>query len=445
MKTNDDTTLSLAIPIETVFIPVAATFAEQAARGLGLDQRAATAMRLATEEVTAFLCRIGAQRRRVTIECSAGSYFVEEKITMPVDRLQLRAFNLAARLDFENEADLDQMGLLIASRMTDRFWMRRSENGHLVLSLVKEFSYPEIDIDTDTDIKVPGGIERWTVSTPDSAHIKWFARLVNRCYPPDLFPAEFRFPGKLADMANGGDCQVLTALGPGGELAGGMAWRWIGSRTVELFGPYCFASGDTPELARDLLETCINNVARTPALAMICRRPTAELPDGYLEPLTAPRPSRDDTDRAAPPGTEPARFRLLYEETGAVVWAHPAVRDFLTETYRRLYIPRDIQAADPDDGESRDPFSVLSCTIDRRLSSGVLRPIWPGEDSGTNLAAHLDLLRDEQIRTIRLEMDLGHAWQAIFVPGLLELGFTPTMVLPHAGHGDLLIFELEAS
>lgn len=443
MKKNDDTPLSLAIPIETAFIPVAATFAEQAARGLGLDQRAANAMRLATEEVTAFLCRVGAQRRRVTIECSAGSYFVEEKITMPVDRLQLRAFNLAARLDFEKEADLDQMGLLIASRMTDRFWMSRSETGDLVLLLVKEFSYPEID--NDIDIKVPRGIEHWTIITPDSARIKWFARLVNRCYPPDLFPAEFRFPGKLADMAQGGDCQVLTALGPAGELVGGMAWRWIGSRTVELFGPYCFAAGGAPQLARDLLEAGINNVARTPALAMICRRSTADLPDGYLEPLTAPSPSRDDTDRAAPSGTGPARFRLLYEETGAVVWAHPAVRDFLTETYRRLYIPRDIQTADFNDGESRDPFSVLSCTIDRRLSSGVLRPIWPGDDCHANLAAHLDLLRDEQIRTIRLEMDLGHAWQAVFVPGLLELGFTPTMVLPHAGHGDLLIFELEAS
>jgi anti-sigma regulatory factor (Ser/Thr protein kinase) len=442
MKIKDSPLLSLAIPIETVFIPVAATFAEQAARGLGLDERAARAMRLATEELTASLCRIGMQRHRVTIECSAGSYYVEEKITMPVDHLQLRAFNLAARLDFENEADLDQMGLLIASRMTDRFWMNRSDNGHLVMLLVKEFAYPEID--GNAEIQVPETIERWTITAADSARIKWFARLVNRCYPPDSFPAEFRFPGKLADMAKGGDCQVLVALGPADEMAGGMAWRWIGNRTVELFGPYCFVTDSTPELARDLLEACINNVARTPALALICRRPTAELPDGYLEPLTAPRPANDATGSVAPMAARAARFRLLYEETGAVVWSHPALHDFLIEHYRRLYLPRDIRTVDTDDGESRDPFSVLSCDIDRRLRTGILRPIWPGQDCRANLAAHLELLRDEQIGAISLEMDLGHAWQALFVPGLLELGFAPTMILPHAGHGDLVIFELEA-
>jgi len=38
-------------------------------------------------------------------------------------------------------------------------------------------------------------------------------------------------------------------------------------------------------------------------------------------------------------------------------------------------------------------------------------------------------------------MDLGVPQQSAYTPALLENGFTPRLLLPHAGEGDLVIFQ----
>ncbi|WP_284151591.1 ATP-binding protein [Desulfofustis limnaeus] len=429
MTRETERMLSLRIPAEAAFIPTAMTFADTAARGLGLDDRSARTLMLATEEVAAYLCRIGLHGHAIAIECIGGGYFIEIRITLPVSHLQLRAFNLTARLDLNDETDLDQMGLLLASRMTDRFHITRSEAGHLILHLIKEYSYPEIADDQLEEIPATG--DQFRVEVADPARIKWLARSVVRHYPSTHYPPSFRYPGKITDMVAAGACQVLVAVGPGGELLGGLAWQWIGDKTVELFGVYLLHHRHRPEIAGELLETCLNSIARTSALALLCRNPTEAVPDGYLEALTAP-------------DVQPtALFRLLYEETGAVVWSHPELVDFLRKEYRRLFLPRDIQTV-TDDGETREPHSVLSCEIDRHRRAATLRPLLPGTDCRDNLAEHLSLFAREQLQSIYLELDLGHAWQAVFVPAALQLGFVPRLILPHAGQADLVVFELVA-
>ncbi|EKD40005.1 MAG: hypothetical protein ACD_75C00207G0001 [uncultured bacterium] len=79
--------------------------------------------------------------------------------------------------------------------------------------------------------------------------------------------------------------------------------------------------------------------------------------------------------------------------------------------------------------------------MDRRLGLATLRPIWPGADRLENLKSHLHLMHREGLISVFFEMDLGSSWQAEFTPALLGLGFTPRILLPHAGTGDLLIFE----
>ncbi|MGD9611191.1 MAG: hypothetical protein AB7U59_17475 [Desulfovibrionaceae bacterium] len=428
--------VSLNMPVDENFLPLAAAFVGQAARGFGLSGDTAEELALAAEETIAYITRInGSQGQDVTIDCRSGSHFVEADICLPVGELQLRAFNMTVTVDTDDEIGLDQMGLLIASRLADRFRVSRPPGGRLCLSLVKDRPYPGID--AGTPLKVPGPLSNVRLlEGPDAAQIKWFVRLVNQCYPQTLFPMDFRYPGKIVDMADAGDYRLRLLVGPGGEIGGGMAWRWEGARTVACFGPYSFGDTSDSDMAIGLVEACIADIARSPALVLINRTPTPQLPDGYFETLgSVDTPLADGT---VLPLT--AVFRLMHEDTGCVVWSHPDLEAFLQGEYRRLVFPREIQPVVAE-GESDDAFSVLSVETDRQLGRATLRPIWPGRDCAANLAAHVVLLEKEGMADIRFEMDLGVAWHARFTPGLLQLGFRPRLLLPYAGVADRVIFQ----
>ena len=191
-------------------------------------------------------------------------------------------------------------------------------------------------------------------------------------------------------------------------------------------------------MACELMDACIGRVARTSALVLVNRMPTADLPNGYLEPLgTIGLSGADGLQQRVT-----AYFREMHEDMGAVVWCHPDLTDFLETEYRRLVFPREIRTVSGD-GEAGAAYSVLSAEMDRRLGRVTFRPIWPGADRVENLSAHLRLVQNEGLTSIFFEMDLGSSWQAEFTPALLKLGFMPRMILPHAGVGDLVIFELQ--
>lgn len=436
MLKKSDRPVFLKLPARADFVPLASSFVGHAARGLGLDREAAEELSLAAEEVVAYLTKIQTVDNDIEIRCFAGSHFIQVDLTLPVADLHLQVFNLTATVSIEDEAFSEDMGLLIASRMTDRFRISKRPGGNLELRLVKENVYPEIGAAPAAD---PAPVSRYSLAEPDPAQIKWFLRLVNGQYPATLFPRDFRYPGKVVDMASGNDCRVLLAVGPAGEIGGGMLWTTGSDRTVEVFGPYIFHPDSDPQMARDLLEHCISSAARTPALVLISRTPTPQLPPGYLEPLGS-------LHFAGPDGASEATacFRQMHEDTGSVVWAHPQLVGFLEEQYRRLVLPRDIQPVRAE-GETKDPFSVLGVEMDRTLKRAVLRPVWAGEDRRENLAGHLRLLEKEGVDSVCFEMDLGASWQAEFTPALIALGFAPRIVLPYAGAGDLVVFERTAA
>jgi anti-sigma regulatory factor (Ser/Thr protein kinase) len=433
-KTNRP--LYLKIPAEEAFIRLSPGFVGQAALGLGLDEEAADELSLAAEEVIAYLARIGAPGGEVEIRCFAGSHYIQADFSFPLESLRLRAFNMTATVSFEDEAGLEEMGLLIASRMTDRFRISRRANGNPELSLIKERVYPEI---TDIAPENTKALTRFSLREPDPAEIKWFLRQVVHAYLPALYPPEFRYPGKIVDMTAAGDYRLLLAVGPAGEIGGGIAWKWEGLKTVELFGPYIFHPESSPQMAGELMDACIGSVARTSALVLIHRMPTPELPEGYLEALGAI--GIHGADGAC--HTVTAYFREMHEDMGCAVWSHPDLNPFLETEYRRLVFPREVRPVSSD-GEAGDTQSVLSAEMDRRLGRATLRPIWPGADRLENLSAHLTLLRNEGLTSVFFEMDIGCAWQTEFTPALFTLGFMPRMILPHAGAGDLVIFELKA-
>jgi hypothetical protein len=68
--------------------------------------------------------------------------------------------------------------------------------------------------------------------------------------------------------------------------------------------------------------------------------------------------------------------------------------------------------------------------------------MWPGEDAEENIERHVRLLEGEKILNIHFTIDLGQAWQSVFIPGLLARGFEPRFVLPYAGKSDLVVFQL---
>ena len=86
--------------------------------------------------------------------------------------------------------------------------------------------------------------------------------------------------------------------------------------------------------------------------------------------------------------------------------------------------------------------SVLSAEFDRLQGRVTLRPMWPGADAEENIERHVRLVVGEKILNIHFAVDLGQAWQAVFIPGLLARGFEPRLVLPYAGKADLVIFQL---
>ena len=425
----------MKIPMEQAFIRLAPVFVGQGAMGLGLDEEAADEISLAAEEVMAYLVRVGSPDGEVEIRCLAGSHYIQTDFSFPLQNLGLHAFNMTATVSFDDESGMDEMELLIASRMADQFRISRQPNGNLKLTLIKDFSYPEI---VDDNVVELTELSLFSLKEPDPGQIKWFLRLVNQACPATSFPKDFRYPGKIVDMAAAGDYRLLIAVNPAGEIGGGIVWRWEGLKTVELFGPYIFHERTHSDMARQLMDGCIGSVARTSALILINRMPSAELPEGYLEPLGTI--SMLGADGAAQELT--VYFREMHEEMGAVAWAHPELLAFLEREYRRLYFPREIRPVSPD-GEADDSNSVLSAEMDRRFNRGTLRPIWPGADRLENLKNHLNLMAHEGLRSVFFEMDLGSSWQADFTPDLLKLGFTPQMILPHTGTGDLLIFELQ--
>jgi hypothetical protein len=302
------------------------------------------------------------------------------------------------------------------------------------LSLTKEKSYPPLE---KGEAPSTGPLAEYTIRTPGPEEIKTFVRLVNEYYNSRYFPPDFIFPGKIVDMVNAGDSGAALAIGLPGRIGGGIFWRWTGIKTVECFGPYLFNQGSDSTMSEDLLEACIGNIAKTHAVCLISRFPTDDFPRDHFELLG----SLTFHDRDGSSFEFNARFRQMQEDPGCSVWSHPDLEDFLRREYKRLFLPREIMTV-RDQGESKEPFSVLSAEFNRSERYVTLRPVRHGADIEENLRNHLRLFKEESLTAVFFEIDLAFPSQAGFTPFLLNNGFIPRKILPYAGEGDLVTFQL---
>ena len=134
--------LLLSVEADELFLPVATSFVENAASCFGLDASDALRLTLAAEEVFMYLCRnVTRTGSPLQIACSGGGYYAQAVFSLQGETFDLRAFNVTASISLEDDAALDSMGLVIASRSVDRFLLDREKGGELRLALIKEKSY----------------------------------------------------------------------------------------------------------------------------------------------------------------------------------------------------------------------------------------------------------------------------------------------------------------
>lgn len=424
--------LSLGLGLEASFLPVAAAATEQAALAFGLDNKEALQLTLAVEEVLNHLVEVGSSGEHISLQLADGLYYMEASIAFPLKELNLRAFNLTSGVSLEDESQLSEMGLLIASRMVDRLQLSL-KNNVMRLGLYKEKAYPEA-----------GGLkalpaedtDQLTILTPGPEDLKCFCQGVTATQPGHYYPSFFRRPGKFVDMVKSGDYSALLAYNSKKQVLGGIAWRQEYEKTIECFGPYLFR--DSREAAEALLEGFLEQVGRTKAPGVLSR---CLAPGPAVERHFERLGTADFYASGANPVQRTAHYRQLCEDTGSRVWAHPDLAVFLKEEYRRLFLPREVREV-KNMGEHAGPCSVFCCDFDQ--GEVTLRPLAAGADAEVNLARHLKLFAGENIKNIYFELDLGEEWHAQLTPALSSSGFQPCFILPHAGKGDLVLFQCRA-
>lgn len=427
--------LVIKIPMQTPFVPLATSFVEKGAMILGLGEKETFSLTLATEEIFTHLARTAPSNHSIEIRCSSGGYHVKTDFLFSGAELNMRLFNLSASVSLDSEEGLEEMGILIASRFVDRLQLKEGPGPNLCLTLVKEKNYPEIE---PRSVLIQAPFEEVGIREAVPEELKLFAMTASGTHPPLQVPRAFRFPGKVVDMVSAGEYHARVAVDHKGGIGGGILWRLSDSKTVECFGPYVFSRDGAEILAEELLGACLSAIAKTQALGLLVRLPTDSLPVSRFEELG----SLGFKDGQGLAHSIPTYFRQIHEDPGTISWCHPQSETFLRSEYERMVLPRNIRST-ADLGEEKNPFSVLYADFDRPRLMVTLRPVRPGKDLYENLSDHLRLITGESISNVFFEMDLGVAWHAQFTPALLPHGFSPRIVLPYAGEGDVLVFQWE--
>lgn len=427
--------VSLKCCLNPAFLRLVTSFAEESSKAFGLSTADALKLTLACEEIFAYLCRAGRTDETVTVEAANGGYYVQLKFSSKARDFNPRAFNLTSSVSFEDAASLEEMGLLIASRAVERFYIAEEPPQGFGLVLIKEKSYPEM-----ADLRTPeiSPMKDFSIRTPNPDTLKLFVRLITAHYPSHVYPQAFLIPGKVVDMVASAEYGAKVAVDEKGMIGGGILWRWVGLKTVESIGPYLFQKPDGLGLSEALTDACLGEIAKTEAIGLISRYSTPELPKGYFESLGS-------VDLFQPDGSImpwPLHFRQLHEDLGCQVWAHPVLEDFLQAEYRRLFFAREIRPTRYG-GEQRPAYSVFAPQFDRTNRQITLRAIWDGADASENLSQHLKVLKAEALPNIFFEVDLGHAWQANLSQILIDKGFRPRLILPYGGESDVVVFQYQ--
>lgn len=428
-----DPVLAMQLEARPSFLGVVTGFVDSAARAFGMGREETLKIGLAAEEIFSFACERICPAKPVDIRCRDGKYFMGVAFRFPVSALDMGALNITASARCDREEDLEETGLILASRSVDRLRIDPDGRDRVRLSVEKDKSYPPAPEESPAPAAFRGTV---AAATPDGEALKRYVIQAARLSPGPLLPDFFRYPGKVVDMAAAGDVQAVVAADETGRVAGGILFRYLTERVVEILGPHVFDPPATEKVAAGLLDACIARTARTKAIGLVS-----------LTGLPGPVRSQFESlgtltlfEKGGRASERPAWYRLLHEDPGCVVWMDGALVDFLEREYGRLFLAREIREV-RDLGETRSGSSIFSAEVHRERSEAVLRPLWPGGDLAANVERHVRFLGEEGFLNLLFELDLGVSWHASLVPVLLGGGFRPGMILPFAGQADLVVFQ----
>jgi len=430
----------IEIPVNITFLPLVQTFVDKASIAFGFAQEEAIKLTLAADEIFSYLCHLNNETGRLAIKCINGGYYVRIDFDLMRKDLDMRAFNLAATVQFDESEGFEEMGLLIASRMVDRFSIHKKNDGNLQLTVIKEKSYPLFEKKHTIATQKS---ENFFVTEPDNEELKLFIELINNNIKDMILPLPFKYPGKVSDMVTSGEYSALIAKIDSGKIIGGLLWHWSSLKIVEFFGPYILAE-PVVKISKAILDECINSVARTPVLGMVNRFPCSHVSIEQFEELGNITLFNDNISEKAAPTILTTYFRQMQEDAGTISWSDQSLEQFLKEQYTKMFLPRDIRLV-KDAGETHNRHSVLSTEFDSFYKQVKLKPVIAGADIMKNITEHLLLFQKEDLRNIFFEMDLGESWHSGFIAPLIKNEFSPRMIIPHGGKGDLLILQKDSA
>ncbi|MGE4292013.1 MAG: hypothetical protein AB7E32_07380 [Desulfovibrio sp.] len=454
---GDQAAVVLVLSAAPEWISTAQAVAENGAGALGLPPEKALVLTMAVEEVVAHLA-LAAPGERLEMRLVPGCTGVAVEFLFRADAADLSALNLTGgglggglgggpgcgAEDNEQDAltdPLEGMGLVLASRLTDSFSI--SLEGRLIrLRLRLDRPYAEA-----VPNPVPEGDGRRDargdlrmLPEPEPGLLREACVQALSLYPAHELPSWLRMPGRFADKVAGGELECAVAVDQGGGLCGLLLWSHPSEQSVAFCGPYVFAR-ERETTARALVREMINRVARTRALGIFSEIASSDLPDGEFERLAV-------VPALLPDGSALERtvwYRHLREDMGCSVWAHPEMVHFLERSYENLVLMREIRAvhAFQEPGGRRPAHSVFAVRLRRETSEAVLTPMLDGEDAAENLRRHVFVLRGEGLRNIFVQLDLASEWRAALAGPLLNCGFQPRLVLPHAGQADVAVLQYD--
>ncbi len=422
--------LTLNIPARLELIPLATAFAEHGAQSFGLSSTEAMSLGLAAEEILAALSSLKSPTEWTLSDLGP---HIEMTVKFPRVGLHLSSVNLAQADAEAVESDIEQMRWLLVSRMVDRFQLDLSDPRHLKLVLRQYRSYPEVEALRET----PALGQAVSYRAPTYQELHLFCQRALAAEEQRLLPPFLSRPERLQAMTEHGQAFVEVGFDQKGEPVAGLIARVESPRVARLLGPYLVST--TSETATALLHRMVKRFAKSSTQGLFCESLDFAFGKSEMERLGQRVVNLPDGTSF----TLQAGFRTLTEDEGYLVWSSPTWRDYLQERYDKLCLPREIKPLPPHRNEFEQ--AVVSCDIQAKRSEVLMRPVLPGNDAQEVLQRHVDLFRAEEFQNILFALDVGIPEQMHFSEALKACRFEPCYLIPNAGKGDIILFQVAAT
>ncbi|MYL82337.1 hypothetical protein GTA51_04190 [Desulfovibrio aerotolerans] len=429
-----DCRLAMDVPSDVGFARVLTAAAEALALRGGFGRRESLRFQLTVEEFFGCLTETVDASQAIRVVLTGKKHLLRAAFDFEAASLSLGGLNVVAAAPACAASEpAGDLGLLLAGKAADRFHIEHRGERRFGLEAEVDKAYP------------PGAAVQAPAAYPapftaragsDAGQLAYAAALAAAAYPAWHCPGSFQTPGKFADMIEDGQVRCVVATDAAGQPAGLLSWTPCSDRGLYFSGPFVFAPGqDGAAVARVLVEAFLSLVGREKYEIVLSLRATPDAPDGYFESLGELKLCREDACRP-----QQVLFRHLREDAGLAVWRHPDLEAFLLDAYDRLAMFRNfLNAPSPTSRPRRE--SLLGANLDRKRDLGELRTLLDGEDLVDNLRRHVAALRQRGLGNIFYYMDLSQEWEAALAGDLTAAGFTPSVVLPHGGRGDLVVWQ----